>query len=177
LATETEMAPVYGTARRRCSCTIPSRAIGRQVDQTMTQASAMTTPMLRTLRTRHLPASDAILLHAMWPSDPTGRQHLAFVDGRCRTCCLRANRNSRPVRYRSFEAQPHTHAIAVYASRPLSPVVTQHSLPSGRYSLPGPGFHRLDRTSFACRLPLTRSPRRRGRAAPAERAAPVPWRS
>jgi hypothetical protein len=28
--------------------------------------------------------------------------------------------------------------IAVYASRPLSPVATQHSLPSGRCSLLGP---------------------------------------
>jgi hypothetical protein len=27
-------------------------------------------------------------------------------------------------------------------------VATQHSLPSGRYSLLGPDFHRLDRTSF-----------------------------
>src|SRR5215472_10736312 len=39
-------------------------------------------------------------------------------------------------------------AIAVYASRPLSPVATQHSLPSGRYPLLGPDFHRLDRTSL-----------------------------
>src|SRR5512144_3089365 len=46
---------------------------------------------------------------------------------------------------------PTPHAIAVYASQPLSPVVTQHSLPSGRYSLLGPVFHRLDRTSFAWR--------------------------
>src|SRR5512139_2675051 len=46
----------------------------------------------------------------------------------------------------------HTpHAIAVYASQPLSPVVTQHSLPSGRYSLLGSDFHRQDRTSFAWR--------------------------
>jgi len=36
----------------------------------------------------------------------------------------------------------------VYASRPLSPVAAQHSLPSGRYSLLGPDFHRLDRTSL-----------------------------
>jgi hypothetical protein len=28
---------------------------------------------------------------------------------------------------------PTPHAIAVYASRPLSPAATQHSLPSGRY--------------------------------------------
>src|SRR5919204_3814518 len=43
---------------------------------------------------------------------------------------------------------PTPHAIAVYASRPLSPVATQHSLPSGRYSLLGPDSHRLDRTSL-----------------------------
>src|ERR1700747_556674 len=46
---------------------------------------------------------------------------------------------------------PTPHAIAVYASQPLSPAATQHSLPSGRYSLLGPDFHRLDRTSFAWR--------------------------
>src|SRR3954447_8583193 len=46
---------------------------------------------------------------------------------------------------------PTPHAIAVYASQPLSPVATQHSLPSGRYSLLGSDFHRLDRTSFAWR--------------------------
>src|SRR5262245_49149976 len=46
---------------------------------------------------------------------------------------------------------PTPHAIAVYASQPLSPVATQHSLPSGRYSLLGPDFHRLDRASFAWR--------------------------
>src|ERR1700692_1056394 len=43
---------------------------------------------------------------------------------------------------------PTPRVIAVYASQPLSPVATQHSLPSGRYSLLGPDFHRLDRTSF-----------------------------
>src|SRR3954470_714845 len=46
---------------------------------------------------------------------------------------------------------PTPHAIAAYASRPLSPVATQHSLPSGRYSLLGPDFHRQDRASFAWR--------------------------
>src|SRR3974390_668162 len=44
---------------------------------------------------------------------------------------------------------PTPHAIAVYASQPLSPAATQHSLPSGRYSLLGPDLHRLDRASFA----------------------------
>src|ERR1700730_6929860 len=43
---------------------------------------------------------------------------------------------------------PTPRAIAVYASQPLSPAATQHSLPSGRYSLLGPDLHRLDRTSF-----------------------------
>src|SRR6516165_346004 len=46
---------------------------------------------------------------------------------------------------------PTPRAIAVYASQPLSPAATQHSLPSGRYSLLGPDFHRLDRASFAWR--------------------------
>ena len=36
---------------------------------------------------------------------------------------------------------PAPHAIAVYASRPLSPVAAQHSLPSGRYSLLGPDLY------------------------------------
>jgi hypothetical protein len=49
---------------------------------------------------------------------------------------------------------PTPHAIAVYASQPLSPAVTQHSLPSGRYSLLGPDFHRQDRTSFAAGAPI-----------------------
>src|SRR5712692_2058127 len=54
---------------------------------------------------------------------------------------------------------PTPHAIAVYASQPLSPVATQHSLPSGCYSLLGPDLHRLDRTSFAWRThPITSIP-------------------
>src|SRR5207253_1979313 len=36
---------------------------------------------------------------------------------------------------------PTPHAIAVYASSPLSPVATQHSLPSRRYSLLGPDLY------------------------------------
>ena len=50
---------------------------------------------------------------------------------------------------------PTPHALAVYASRLLSPAVTQHSLPTGRCPLLGPDFHRLDRTS----LPGARSGR------------------
>ena len=47
---------------------------------------------------------------------------------------------------------PHT--IAVYASQRSSPSATQHSLPGGRYPLPGPDFHRLDHASFAWRTDI-----------------------
>src|SRR5689334_11594015 len=51
----------------------------------------------------------------------------------------------------SFEAQYSPRRLAVYASRPPSPTTPQHALPGGRYPLPGPDFHRLDRASFAWR--------------------------
>src|SRR5512133_3712310 len=67
---------------------------------------------------------------------------------------------------------PTPHAIALYASQPPSPVATQHSLPSGRYSLLGPDLHRLDRTSL--RLAdlldhLISAGKQRGRHSEAER--------
>src|SRR3954470_18545881 len=43
---------------------------------------------------------------------------------------------------------PTPHKIAVYASPWSSPSTPQHSLPGGRYPLPGPDFHRLERASF-----------------------------
>src|SRR4029077_20600199 len=52
------------------------------------RASSATAPHLpdagrqrqrRSGQTRDLPASDAILLHVMWPSTPAGRQHLALT--------------------------------------------------------------------------------------------------
>ena len=46
---------------------------------------------------------------------------------------------------------PTPQTITVYASPWSSPSTTQHSLPGGRYPLPGPDFHRLDRASFAWR--------------------------
>jgi hypothetical protein len=59
---------------------------------------------------------------------------------RCRTCCLRASRNTRPLRCMIFRGSiPH-------ASRQWP------SLPSG--TLPYLDFHRLDRASFAWRLHL-----------------------
>src|SRR5262245_49481988 len=56
-------------------------------------------------QTRDLPGSGAIPLHVMWPLTPAGRQHLAW---RCRTCCLRANENPRPLRCLIFRGSiPH----------------------------------------------------------------------
>src|SRR5262245_34126513 len=46
---------------------------------------------------------------------------------------------------------PTPQTIAVYASPWSSPSTAQHSLPGGRYSLPGPDFHRLDHASLAWR--------------------------
>jgi hypothetical protein len=40
------------------------------------------------------------------------------------------------------------HRIAVYASPTPSPAPTQHSLPGGRYPLPGPDLHRQDHASL-----------------------------
>src|SRR6516164_2474125 len=68
---------------------------------------------------------------------------------------------------------PTPHAIAVYASQPLSPVVTQHSLPSGCYSLLGPDLHRLDRTSFAWRTYSMISSRVGGTVSPSTFSVPA----
>ena len=55
---------------------------------------------------------------------------------------------------------PTPHAIAVYASRPLSPVAPQHSLPSGRYSLTWAGLAPAGSHQLAAGAPI-RSPRGR----------------
>src|SRR5579863_1542960 len=100
----------------------------------------------RSGQTRDLPASDAILLHVMWPLTPAGRQHLALTVPHMLPSSNR--KPSAPAISDLSWLNPTPHAIAVYASQPLSPVTTQHSLPSGRYPLLGPDFHLLDRTSL-----------------------------
>ena len=100
-------------------------------------------------QTRDLPASDAIPLHVSRPrqgdsTSHSGAAHVAF--GRIE--------HSAPAISNLSWLNPTPHAIAVYPSQPLSPVTTQHSLPSGRYSLLGPDLHRLDRTSFAAGAPI-----------------------
>jgi hypothetical protein len=65
-------------------------------------------------------------------------------------CASESSLSARCLTPAAFECHG-PHAFAVYTSKPLSPGVTQHSLPSGRCSLLGPDLHRLDRTSFAWR--------------------------
>jgi hypothetical protein len=111
----------------------------------------------RSGQTRDLLASDTILLHVMWPSTPAGRQHLAQ---RCRTCCFRAKKNLSACDIYLSWLNPTPCAIAVCASQPPSPVTTQHSLPSGRYSYlggtcigwiaPARGWRTYSITSSAC---------------------------
>src|SRR3974390_3750848 len=109
-------------------------------------------------QTWDLPASDAIRLHVMWPLTPAGRQHLAFVEERCRTYCVRASKNSPPLRCVTFRGSiPHPMQQLCTLRVRHCCRLTQHSLPGGplRPYL-GRTFHRLDRTSFGWRL-LTRS--------------------
>ena len=84
---------------------------------------------LRINPSRDLPGSDTIPLHVMRALTPAGRQHLAE---RCRTCCLRASKNSRPLRCMTFRGSiPHPMqslcTLRVRRCRRL----TQHSLPGG----------------------------------------------
>jgi len=58
---------------------------------------------------------------------------------------------SAPATSRISWLNPTPQMITAYASPWSSPSPTQHSLPSGRYPLPGPDFHRLDLASFAWR--------------------------
>ena len=62
---------------------------------------------------------------------------------------------SAPATSRISWLNPTPQMITVYASPWSSPSPTQHSLPGGRYPLPGPDFHRLDRASFAWRTAST----------------------
>ena len=55
---------------------------------------------------------------------------------------------SAPATLRISWLNPTPHMLVVYASPWSSPPTPQHSLPGGRYSLPGPDFHRLERASF-----------------------------
>jgi hypothetical protein len=113
--------------------------------------------LMRLRARRGLPGSGALLSNVMWPSTPAGRQHLrirgpahiAFGSGECLS--------PRSVSISRLNLTPHS--IAMYASSWSSPSTPQHSLPGGRYSLPGPDLHRLDRASFAWRTTTnSRSP-------------------
>src|SRR5215472_7040359 len=147
------------TPRRIAPLCSPASQLLWQGPTSRVRSSSATAPHLpdagrqrqhRSGQTRDLPASDAILLHVMWPLTPAGRQHLALTVPHMLPSSNR--KPSAPAMSDLSWLNPTPHAIAVYASQPLSPVATQHSLPSGRYSLLGPDLHRLDRTSFAWRI-------------------------
>src|SRR5215470_15560313 len=114
----------------------------------------------RSGQTRDLPGSDTIPLHVMWPLTPAGRQHLAE---RCRTCCLRANENPRPLRCLIFRGSiPHPmQSLCTLRNRCRQrPRNTRYQADATPY---------LGRTStgwIAPALPgaLIQSPRRHGRA-------------
>jgi len=90
--------------------------------------------------------------------DPFVRD-LAFDPGRATAPCMTAPHispstnctGSAPATYKITWLNPTPHTIAVYASPLPSPAAAQHSLAGGRYPLPAPDFHRLDRASFAWR--------------------------
>ena len=91
-----------------------------------------------------LPGSDTILDGSNWtPAEPSqnGPAHVACGSSQCL--------GLHDIEF--FRAQYNPRRLAVYASRPSSPTTPQHSLPGGRYPLPEPDFHRLDRASFAWR--------------------------
>ena len=97
-------------------------------------------------RTRDLPGSDAIPSYVMGSSTTAERQRLAISAPHMLPSALSTPRPLRVGTLSRLNSPPHT--IAVYASQSSSPATTQHSLPGGRYSLPGPDFHRLDHASF-----------------------------
>src|ERR1700738_3737344 len=74
---------------------------------------------------------------------PSCLTYCAFISGSAKNGMIAAKGRGRLVSIAlGFRAR------TACRSRPPSPVATQHSLPSGRYSLLGPDFHRPDRTSL-----------------------------
>src|SRR5712692_6068877 len=103
-------------------------------------------------QTRDLPASDAFLLHVMWPSTPAGRQHLAW---RCPPSCLRANRNPRPLRYLIFRGSiPHPMQLLCTLRSRCRQRSRSTRYQAGATPYLGPDFHRLDRTSLRLAHPF-----------------------
>ena len=81
---------------------------------------------------------------------PAGRQHLEWRLPHM----LPSKRNpSAPALSDLSWLNPTPHAIAVYASQPLSPVATRHSLPSGR----SPYLGRTSTGWIRARLPVAHS--------------------
>jgi hypothetical protein len=103
-------------------------------------------------QTRDLPGSNAIHLRVMCSSTP--------AMSRIATLHMLRSAISNSLSSRDFRLNHTPHATAVYAS--CSALPPPHARLASRrpaMALPGPGLHRLDRASFAWRLPLIRSPR------------------
>ncbi len=105
-------------------------------------------------QTRDLPGSGGFPLCVMRSSTTTERRHLA---SRCRTCCLRLDGRPRPrwhCLFRGSIAHP-AQSLFTLRGRRRRRNLTQHSLPGGRYPLPGPDFHRLEPASFLAHPAMT----------------------
>ena len=90
----------------------------------------------------------------MWPSTPAGRQHLAW---RCRTCCLRANRNSQPLQCLTFRGSiPH-------------PVQSLCTLRNHCHQWPRNTRYQADATPYLGRTHMRRPVSRRRFGGPGER--------
>src|SRR3954452_2487582 len=81
----------------------------------------------------------------MWPLTPAGRQHLAC---RCRTCCLRANENPRPLRCLIFRGSiPHPMqslcTLATTVASGHATLATKRTLLLTWAGLPPAGSHQL----------------------------------
>jgi hypothetical protein len=84
--TPPRLAPRSWLRRRAVPLCSPASSLLRRGPTSRVRSSSATAPRLpdagrqrqcRSGQTRDLPASDAILLHVMWPWTPAGRQHLA----------------------------------------------------------------------------------------------------
>ena len=119
-------------------------------------------------QTRDLPASRCDPFARDVALDP-GRASAPRNDGAAHVAFERM-KTLGPCDINLSRLNPTPHAIAVYASQPLSPVTTQHSLPSGRYSLLRPDFTRWIAPACGWRT-HSMTPRRRGRVEELEAAS------
>ena len=124
---------------------MPSDQLKRREFITLLGAAAVSTTWPLSIRAQQPEQIRRIgVLMAYAESDPAGQSYLAAFRGALAKLGWTDGSKLR-IELRWGAADPDK--IKTFAKGRL----TQHSLPSGRYSLLGPDFHRLDRTSFAWR--------------------------